>query len=91
MVRLPQEELALLYPPGNQIADRGGLELFLKGVGEVVLADVGQSGKLVQGQVFFKMVVDVPPHQAAFPAGARPSPIASFSYPCSFCILPLEA
>ena len=70
VVRLPQKEAALLDTAGNEVADGGGAELLLKGVGQVVLVDVGHLRQLVQRQVFLKVVVDVAPDQVALPAGA---------------------
>ena len=68
MVGLPQEESALLHPPGDEIINGRSVKLPAEGVGQVILVHMGQLSQLVQAQIFLKVVVDVPPHQGALPA-----------------------
>ena len=69
MVRLPEEEAALLNAAGDQVVDGGDPELPAEGVGQVIFIQVGQLSQLVQAQVLLEVIVDVPPDQTALPAG----------------------
>ncbi len=72
VVRLLEQEAALLDAPGDEVADGGGLKLLPEGVGEVVLVHVHHVRQLVQGQVLLEMVVNIPPHPLTVPAGPGP-------------------
>ena len=64
IVGVGEQKAALLGAPGNKVADGGDIILFAEGVDQVIFVDVGNGRQLVQGQILFKMVVNVAPDRS---------------------------